>query len=155
MEELQLILRFPCYKVTQVKHLKRSRGYIYIHTCVYVLVHILYIYAHLAIPELLYPSYLKCQICDCRSILGVQTSLHMTIGPAIIACNCNSKKKKKTSELEMGKWPEQTLFQRRIWIASRYIKSCSTSLIIWECKLNPLEISPHTCLNDHHQKDKW
>ena len=55
----------------------------------------------------------------------------------------------------MGKWSEQTIFQRRIWIASRHMKSCSTSLIIRECKLKPQGISPHTCLNDHHQKGKW
>lgn len=58
MEELQLILQLILMQLISMLQGYSSEAFEkvtwkYIYTCVYILVHILYIYAHLAIPELL------------------------------------------------------------------------------------------------------
>jgi len=55
------------------------------------------------------------------------------------------------TQLKVSRRPEETFFQRRIHIANRHMKRCSTLLIIREMQVK-ITISPHTCWDGCHQK---
>ena len=64
----------------------------------------------------------------------------------------NSKKKKKKSNLKMGRRPEQTFSQRNADGQQAHEKMLNITNHQGNANQNHNEISPYTCQKGHHQK---
>ena len=65
-----------------------------------------------------------------------------------------NSKKTQTIQFKNAKEPNRHFSEKDIQMANRYVKRCSASLVFREMQTKTIEISPHTCQNGYHQKDK-